>query len=278
VSPPFSREDRALDIAIVPAHSFAVDRDGRSRFFASATSSSIPGGSASPGPPQTRRLSLLCPRSCSRGAVHPLHVRAQEQRVGAFAFTQARSSRARTGLGSSQSCCCPCPCGQGKEKQKLREEKKKQGCPCQPPRQCSSILSRAPPSRSGASVRPLAAHSSSPVVAPRRPGKLTVLRAAVLRPARLLWLLLAHRRALCQYRAPCIGAQVVCCARPSLQSRAESPSGWRRRLPGPLSCSCAPSGRLPAPLIVVVVKQHMSWDGLNGGRTRCWRIRVRGAS
>jgi hypothetical protein len=29
---------------------------------------------------------------------------------------------------------------------------------------------------------------------------------------------------------------------------------------------------------VVVVKQHMPWDGLNGGRTRCWRIRERGTS
>jgi hypothetical protein len=29
---------------------------------------------------------------------------------------------------------------------------------------------------------------------------------------------------------------------------------------------------------VVVVKQHMPWDGLNGGRTRYWRIRVRGTS
>jgi hypothetical protein len=29
---------------------------------------------------------------------------------------------------------------------------------------------------------------------------------------------------------------------------------------------------------VVVVKQHMPWDGLNGGQTRCWRIRERGAS
>jgi hypothetical protein len=29
---------------------------------------------------------------------------------------------------------------------------------------------------------------------------------------------------------------------------------------------------------VIVVKQHMPWDGLNGGRTRCWRIRERGAS
>jgi hypothetical protein len=31
-------------------------------------------------------------------------------------------------------------------------------------------------------------------------------------------------------------------------------------------------------VIVVVVKQHMPWDGLNGGRTRCWRIRERGTS
>jgi hypothetical protein len=29
---------------------------------------------------------------------------------------------------------------------------------------------------------------------------------------------------------------------------------------------------------VVVVKQHMPWDGLYGGRTRCWRIRERGTS
>jgi hypothetical protein len=29
---------------------------------------------------------------------------------------------------------------------------------------------------------------------------------------------------------------------------------------------------------VVVVKQHMPWDGLNGGRTRCWWIRERGTS
>jgi hypothetical protein len=32
------------------------------------------------------------------------------------------------------------------------------------------------------------------------------------------------------------------------------------------------------PCGVVVVKQHMPWDGLNGGRTRCWRIRERGTS
>jgi hypothetical protein len=31
-------------------------------------------------------------------------------------------------------------------------------------------------------------------------------------------------------------------------------------------------------LFVIMVKQHMPWDGLNGGRTRCWRIRKRGAS
>jgi hypothetical protein len=30
--------------------------------------------------------------------------------------------------------------------------------------------------------------------------------------------------------------------------------------------------------LVVVVKQHMPWDGLNGGRTRCWWIRERGTS
>jgi hypothetical protein len=28
---------------------------------------------------------------------------------------------------------------------------------------------------------------------------------------------------------------------------------------------------------VIMVKQHMPWDGLNGGRTRCWRIREREA-
>jgi hypothetical protein len=31
-------------------------------------------------------------------------------------------------------------------------------------------------------------------------------------------------------------------------------------------------------LFVIVVKQHMPWDGLNGGQTGCWRIRERGTS
>jgi hypothetical protein len=29
---------------------------------------------------------------------------------------------------------------------------------------------------------------------------------------------------------------------------------------------------------VIIVKQHIPWDGLNGGRTRCWGIRERGTS
>jgi hypothetical protein len=37
-------------------------------------------------------------------------------------------------------------------------------------------------------------------------------------------------------------------------------------------------GALLGTQLVIVVKQHMPWDGLNGGRTRCWRIRERGAS
>jgi hypothetical protein len=69
---------------------------------------------------------------------------------------------------------------------------------------------------------------------------------------------------------------------PKGDSRTES---WRIRDGGP-SGPCRPSrpdhGEPavdgPASECVVVVKQHMPWDGLNGGRTGCWWIRERGTS
>jgi hypothetical protein len=43
-------------------------------------------------------------------------------------------------------------------------------------------------------------------------------------------------------------------------------------------CDGGGAGDVDREHAVVVVKQHMPWDGLNGGRTRCWRIRERGTS
>jgi hypothetical protein len=47
-----------------------------------------------------------------------------------------------------------------------------------------------------------------------------------------------------------------------------------------LEARCAPLAIQQSPLwlLVVVVKQHIPWDGLNGVRARCWWIRERGTN
>jgi hypothetical protein len=73
---------------------------------------------------------------------------------------------------------------------------------------------------------------------------------------------------------------------PIFLTRSRSPKGRRSRatrrphlvvVRAPLATppyGVGPSGTTD----VIVVKQHMPWDGLNGGQTRCWRIRERGTS